>query len=664
MKKTASAALAAALPLSGLLWLNGAVPLHLAAAAMIVFAFVAISAGFLLLRAAAADDMPSAAAWVLGVFATALAVYALVQFFQMLAATAFAIWALVVLLLSLAAGRRTHPPGDPEPKDVLAVLLCGAATVVWCREIAEVPQILARERLLPAWIDYFIHGGVISQFGDPRADGQSIYLADFPLPLYHYASYMLPAAFVSPLDLPGLAAATSIWLPLGFFTLCAGGYALGAVLAGPAGGIAAVAVLTVLPDASNYGLRNGFLSFHWHVLALPGAPYAVGVFLVSISLLQRWLTAGDRRALAASASIAAGALLFRIHVFSIGFPAVLAAAAAATRPVRSRPLVFLVAAFGLFCVFVAGFYELTGSGPALESFLIAVHEYQEPTAYTGLYSRLLETYGRGLAVPLGVLLVYAGCLGVFAVLYPVSILVARRSRGLHASDGVPVWLTGCYLLLMLTAPTVHWDPTELTVRPFVLLYAVLAIWTAARAVTWLTSRQAGLARLVWPALVVAASLALLLVAPYTGQLGSQPKFAWGWRFYPYQTDPGVLETGAYLRHNARPGDRFAVQGLKLGWAPTDPAIQLASLSGVPAYLAYTIAHTADRGKRRDVALQRYEALAGIAAAEGLPQALEQLRRLRIQWYVVTGGEGPRWDQERRHAAFAAGRFAVYSSREP
>src|SRR6185503_4889730 len=114
------------------------------------------------------------------------------------------------------------------------------------------------------WQDYFIHGGVISQFGDPRALGrQSIYLADFPSSFYHFASYAGAAALAWPLDLPGLALATSAWLPLGFLAMSAGAIALGHRLAGAAGGLAALAAVGVIPDASNYGLRNGLFSFHW-----------------------------------------------------------------------------------------------------------------------------------------------------------------------------------------------------------------------------------------------------------------------------------------------------------------------------------------------------------------------------------------------------------------
>jgi hypothetical protein len=257
---------------------------------------------------------------------------------------------------------------------------------------------------------------------------------------------------------------------------------------------------------------------------------------------------------------------------------------------------------------------------------------------------------------------FAACLGAFALLYPVSVLIAWRSGALRAIDLIPVSLIGAYALLMLTAPTVHWDSTELTVRPFALLYAVIAVWTAVTLVNWFASRWPRAAPRIWPGLLAASGLALLLLWPQTGKLGLLPKFQWGWRFYPYKVQPGLLEAAAFLRHSSSPGELLAVQGLSLRWAPTDASIELVSLTGIPAYLAYPISHVADPGERRNVALRRYDAVARVARAESMAAALGQLRDLGIRWYVVVGEQGPRWDPARQHPAFTAGRFAVYSSR--
>src|SRR5713226_3787291 len=283
-----AAIFAAAAPLAILLWLSGSVTIYAALGTMLLFSSVVFTAGALLMRLADAEAMPLAGAWVLGVFASALAVYALVQWFHLLAATAFAAWSVIVLGCAIALRKRSSEPGRFDIRETLGFALCGAATLMWCREVAEVPQTLARDGLLTAWIDYFIHGGVISHFGDPRAGRQSILLADFPAPLYHYASYLLPAAFAFPLDLPGLPLATSVWLPLGFFTMCAGAYALGHSLGGAASGVGAVAVLTLVPEAGDYGLRNAFFGFDWNVLTHPGAAFALGIALLSLAFLKRW----------------------------------------------------------------------------------------------------------------------------------------------------------------------------------------------------------------------------------------------------------------------------------------------------------------------------------------------------------------------------------------
>jgi hypothetical protein len=211
---------------------------------------------------------------------------------------------------------------------------------------------------------------------------------------------------------------------------------------------------------------------------------------------------------------------------------------------------------------------------------------------------------------------------------------------------------------------VHWDSTELTVRPFVLLYAVIAVWTVAAFVNWFVSRGEHGALRLWLILLLVTGVGLLLIWPQTGKLGLLPKFQWGWRFYPYKAERGLPEAAAYLRRNSGPGDLFAVQGLRLRWVATDVAIQLASLTGMPAYLAYTVSHLTEGGQRRKVALERYLALERIDGAESASDALGQLRQLGISWYVVVGDEGPRWDRERRRAAFLEGRVAVYSTRGP
>jgi hypothetical protein len=661
---TLAATLVLAPPLAGLLWLSGAVSIHAAVGAMTLFVFVVMLAGFLLLRFADAGDMPAAAAWVLGTFATAIAVYTLVECFQLTAAVAFAVWMAFVLGSSVVYREHASSPRRLDAKELAGLLLCGAATLMWCWDTAEAPQILTREGRLAAWIDFFIHGGIISQFGDPRAVGRGSFdLADFPAPLYHYASDVLPAVFAGPLDLPGLPLSTSVWLPLGFLTMCAGAYALGAALARPAGGVAAVAALTLLPDASSYGLRNGLFSYHWNILCTPGSSYAVGCCLLSIALLQRWSQEGKLRPLLASAFLVGGTALVRVQVFALAFPALLASAAMATRPVQRNKLASFAIAITAFALFVAGFYTTVPYAvPALELSLDGVHSLVEPTAYTGWYRQLLQSYGPGAAVPVGLLLVYAASLGALAVFYPVSVWLTHRSRGLGAIDLVPGAFLACYLLLWITAPvSQHGDPTELTQRPFVVLYAVIAVWTAAGFVNWMAAQGDRAARRAWLALLLLSGLALPVLWPQTGTLGKLPRFRWGLEYSNYRVEEGLTQAANFLRARSRPGHVFAAQEVKLDWVATDIATELVSLTGMPAYLGRPFIHLSRGGRREQAVRERYAALKRVAGEENAAAAARRLRELGIQWYVVADGAGPRWDPERRRAVFVDRMVAVYAT---
>ncbi len=643
-----------------LLWLSGAVPLPLAFGGVTLVVFFVTVSGFLALRALRLADLPASAAWVAGVFATALVLYALVAWFKLLALHAFAVWAGALAVCAIAFPERGPRPQRLDRQEMAGLAVCGLVTVMWCREIAQAPARLVRDNVLYAWVDYFVHGGIISQFGDSLAVRGSVFLADQPPLLYHYATYMLPAALAGLLGEAGLPLATSFWLPMGVLTMCAGAYALGAGLAGPAGALAAVAVLTLVPDASTYGLRNGFLSFHFHALVTPGANYVIGVFLASALLLQRWAPGASPRPLAASAALALGALWFRVHVFAVGFPAWLATAALATRAVRARPLLFAGGGFLAFVLFVVAFYAATDSDFALPVFLDVLHERQEPTAYGGIYWALLTERGGLIAGLAGISLVYLACLGALVVLYPLAVWLAQRARALQAVDVFPALLLAAYLAMMLTAPIdKHRDSTEFTVRPFVLVYAAVAVWTVCLLCRAFALRWPQRAPQAWRALLGASLLGVALAWQGAPAM-ALPKFEWGWQFYPTRIDAGLTQAGRYLREHGRPGQVFAVRGLELKWDPTDPAVQLISLSGMPAYLSYTAAHSIEAPSRGKLALERYARLARLDRAPSAAAALEELRKLGIAWYVTTGWSGPPWDPRWQEARFVERNVAIYA----
>jgi hypothetical protein len=389
----------------------------------------------------------------------------------------------------------------------------------------------------------------------------------------------------------------------------------------------------------------------------PGADYVIGLFLLCAAVLQRWVPGGSLQPLVASALLAVGAIWFRVQVFAVGFPAWLAAAALAVPAVRARKLLFSSAALLAFLLFVIGFYAVTDAGFALSVFLEVVHDRQEPTAYPGFYLERRDTL---YAIPAGIALMFGATLGVLVVLYPLALWLAHRAGVLRVGDSFAGFALAAYLAVMLTAPIDKYrDSTEFTVRPFVLVYAAVAVWTVCLLCRAFAARWPQRMPQAWGPVLGACLLGVGLAWQPAPAMGL-PRFDWGWTYYPKRIDAGLTQAGRYLREHGRTGQVFAVRGLQLGWAATDPAVQLVSLSGMPAYLSYISAHAIEAPQREKVALERYAALARLERAPSAAAALEELRRLGIAWYVTTGWSGPPWDPRWQQARFVERNVAIYA----
>jgi hypothetical protein len=654
-RRSLATTLVLAPPLAAVFWAGGTVSPVTAAAAMIVLVYVVVSAGFLLLRGASADDMPAPAAWVVGVFASSVAIYLLILCFQVLAATAFAIWAALVMTLTIIRRAPPSRQAGASRTELVALLVCAAVTVAWCWEIAGASHSYIQGGIFTTWTDQFAHAGAISTFGDPRAAGRgAIELVGTSRPPYHYASYMLPAALAWPLDLPGLSLATSVWVPIGFLGICAGAYTLGSALGGRAAGFAALGALTLLPDAASYGMYNRLFGFYWYVLAGPSSSYAVGISLVAIALLHRWHQTRDWRPLLLGACMVAGLAVVRVHALLLMLPAWATCAGLCLRISRQRKLALLAGALAMLLLFVLGFYRYFPDTPtALGSFLEAAHMEQDPTAYTGLYGDLMSRYGPAIAFPAGVLLVFPASLGIFMLLYPLAMLAIWRCRGLQATDWMPLVMAAWYLLVMTTVPMpAHGDSTEFTQRPFVVLYAVVAVWSAAGLAAWLASQGWSVRRIAWSSAVAVPLLG-------AGILNSTVNdFRWTIKIWAPQ---GLPAAAAFIREHGQPGDVLAAHRLRKVLVVTDTAVEAVALTGIPAYIARPYIQFARSGRPGQIARERYEQLIEIGVEPTAASALARLRQLGIQWYIISDDEGPGWDLERRHAAFTDGIVAVYST---
>jgi hypothetical protein len=413
-------------------------------------------------------------------------------------------------------------------------------------------------------------------------------------------------------------------------------------------------VIALMPDPASYGLQNRAFGFYWYQVQVPGGSYGVGASLLAIALLQRWAAGGARRPLAAGLLVIAASSAIRLHIFLLALPAWLLGAAMMMPFLRGRRLAFLALASALFTLSVLGFYALRPDAAAAFGQFIELARNPYHPVYHTWHPRILGEYGPAAAIGTGLLLLVPAVLGVFVLLYPLSVILLRRARGLQAIDAVPVLLLVVYLLLVLTAPVPpHGDSTEFTQRPFVLLYAVVAIWTIAGFAAWLNAMgglRAARARVV---LVLAAAAWVAGVLIFTVR-----DFRWA---RVHEVTEGLPAAARYLRSESAPGDVLAVAGLWMGRSFMDDAVKIVGMSGVPAYLSAPFMQSTLGGRAEEVA-ERHRALLRVAEETDMSAALARLRGLGVRWYVVPGEGGPRWDPGRRNAVFVEGKTAVYSTR--
>jgi hypothetical protein len=191
------------------------------------------------------------------------------------------------------------------------------------------------------------------------------------------------------------------------------------------------------------------------------------------------------------------------------------------------------------------------------------------------------------------------------------------------------------------------------------VYTASAIWTLCLLLRALETRI-DCARKLWPAVLAAALLALPALVAHADRM-ARPKFRWGEFDAAVRVTPGLVEAAAFMRKHAAVGDTFVAANLNASYATFDLSMQLCALSGMPAYLSRPYLEMIKDAPRKSVVEMRLAALEEVGRQADHAQAIEALQRLRVQWYVVTGDQGPRWDPQRSHAAFRAGTVALYAA---
>ncbi|HUK06807.1 MAG TPA: hypothetical protein VLX09_02970 [Stellaceae bacterium] len=575
-------------------------------------------------------------ALVIGTSISCLVVVLLTLFGGMRAGTSFLVWG-VLVAASLVCFRSRIAVPKIAPIDLAVVAALAASVVLWCRLSAGAYPHLMGTGLARIWIDYFIHGTELEQFGGPIAAGHgSALLVGAPFVFYHYGAFMPASAIVQATGISGFAVATAILLPLGLLIAVLGIYALGASWANRWAGLLATAVFACLPDPSFYGLRNGYFSDIWLAFTAPNTGYALGASAALLTLFRLGGVLTDWRrlllvVLTISALFELSALFFVLVVPLSAFAAVWTWLKTRERRQRSMLIgLLLMAAAAALVWFVPVLSEAWLNFSAVQKFITTVHEYQGPTAYDGVYTGLAKQFGPLPATLIGYLLLVPCILGGFLFLYPLALLAAAQWQKLDSFDLLPLAALVIWLGIVLIAPAApNGDVTVYTHRSFPLVYQLTVIATVVLGLRLLTRP---VARIAAP---VALALLLMVGVTWTWPADpARPLMGWGRGFYDVRVPAGILEAAQFLRTHAQVGDVIAVTPLDLNQTLVDPTTEIVSLAGVPAVVGRVGIQVLGDAQRRAETERRVAVLERAQHAPDIGTALTALHAVGATWWVV------------------------------
>jgi len=544
--------------------------------------------------------------------------------------------------------------------DLLILASLIGFTLLWCWQISASFPTLVNQGVLSTWIDAYYHGSQIAQFSDIKAIGNGdIFLAGVsPLP-YHRAIYLLAAAIASIANLPGLAAATALLLPIGFLLLATTIYCAGTQLAGRMAGILAVIFLLVLPDNSWLGLGNGFLGFRYVIQVAPGTAYGLAGCLISFVFFMQWLRDKATPTLLLSLFFAGAVYFFRAHFFVLYSPVLIASILYATYSEKKYfwPVtgVLFVCALCLMCLFAAKYSVVI-------TFLKLVHLERGATVYTNFYKYISELNQPLLMIVTGIPLLLGGILGIWMIIYPVLLGIKIRRFGWEVLDVVPLILLLCYIGLVLFAPTAYQMPDELQHRPSGLLYAILIIYSLCYAVKIIASyKEKILFRYMQPVFVMGVAFGIILSVLHPHNYPLHVLFRGYSLFQDYQIplNRDITQVAMFLRQKAVPGEIFLTSKDDTDDRYVDSAVVVSSISGMPSYLGeQTIQMLRAESARLSIIRYRDSVVRqSITNSLTRDEALNRMRANHIAWFIALSY--PKWDKLGKASELSAGPMALY-----
>lgn len=483
---------------------------------------------------------------------------------------------------------------------------------------------------------------------------------------YHYAPFIISAAFESVSGMSGLALSTSLLLPLGLLIAAIGVYTFASELGGRASGLITLTALTCIP-ASSLIIQSGWFDFYWLLLIAPGSGYAIGVSAVACTSTVAYLDKENLRKLFLILILLGSLIFIRAHMFLLLAPTIVAVMLLHRYHVK----------ISLVSGIAAGIATLTFLTLQFSDFArIMWIKYTDANSYLITAVGTSVSYGKsinitsdlsfGPALLMQVTIIVIAVLGINIIAYPPLLWLNARRNGFKMSDAIPLVLVICFIALNIFSPiAANGDSSEYKHRHFILLYVVFSIYTIHYGICFARERAL---YLTYSGIYGYGFIILFVSATAFNSWKSNParpdikSLPWAADFHDQHITAGLLEVTQYLQSNSNAGDVLTM-GLSSvsSSAPQSQIVQIISLTGIPAFLSRSDLKMLGSQCVKTIVSIRLNILKDLLLIDDWSAARTLLRANGIRWYISATDEEPKWDTYSNEAVFSFSGFSVYDA---
>ena len=603
--------------------------------------------------------------FVVGFVIVSVPMVGLVLIINISALAAFLITAISLFILSFLIQESTANTKLSGRPDIAVSIIFTVAVGFLAKIPVSSQEIMQSTGILPIWSDYFLHGVTIASLGGMFTSGIDMELAGVSISFYHYAPFVIPAAFQEVSGISGLALSTSVLLPLGLLIAVFGSYAFAVMLGGRLSGLLALTAIICLPAFSVF-IQSGWFNFYWLLFATPGTGYALGVSAVACTLTFSYLDQKNNRVLLLAMLLLASIILVRVHLFMLLAPAIISILVLHRWWGKRNLLLGLTT-----LVLVIGLVLLVSSTRIHTLWLEHAHPYD----YLNIGLQWSLAYGQKIILmnypfissAIKLILILMAVLGIYFIGFPLALWLNIRRFGFQAKDALPILLVASFVGLMLFAPTAaNGDFTEYKHRHFTLLYVMVAIYT----ITYITSlvptsiniESINVKTAAYGLVIVIFTTTIILNWNKNPARPNVEAMPWASKLDNQSVIPGLLQASQYMVENASKGDVLATSISSSSTLDVSNLnIQAISLTGIPAFLSRPELKMARSQCVREMVVTRSNVLRSLSDSTSWSVAKVILQQNGIRWFLAFASEKPKWDPELQFSAFSVDGFAVYDS---